>query len=436
MRRGACWLLALALWAGLAAAADEPAAVEKRMRQRLAQRPGDTDARFELARTLARQQKFQAATAEYARLLKAHPDNPDYLLGLAQVKLWSGQPKDALPRLAQARKLAPRYADVRRVEIQALLALGDTAGARALRDEARRQFPAEDWAFAQIDTPPAPAPAAPARPVETVAAPTPAVPPRPTPAAVPAPPAPTSVAAPAPAPAAPPVPTARNEIEAGFSHEHLTRGLPSWRSRYLLGERHGTGDTLLYGGLRETDRYALIDREVHAGFGLPATPSLRLQIEAGASGTHRILPAHYGAAQFQFQPAAGWTLTGGWRRSAYDLGMTGVVHLGADRYLGNERFSYTLYSGGPDGSGSSPSHRLQWAHYYGERDWAGIAVNAGRETESLGSAGFLTSRVSGLTLAGRHGLGGDWALVWEAGRVRQGDAYTRSGARLGLRYAF
>ena len=60
------------------------------MQQRLAKKPGDTDARFELARALARQNKFQAAAAEYLRLLKKYPDNPDYLLGIAQVNLWSG----------------------------------------------------------------------------------------------------------------------------------------------------------------------------------------------------------------------------------------------------------------------------------------------------------------------------------------------------------
>lgn len=228
----------------------------------------------------------------------------------------------------------------------------------------------------------------------------------------------------------------RYEWEAGLSHEQLTRGLPSWRSRYLTGERRGPERELYYGGLRETERYALSDREAHLGAALPAGSHAGVQLEAGFSDTHRVLPVRYGAVHLHYSPVSGWVLGGGWRRTVYDLGLTRVFHFGVDRYVGNERFSYTLYDGGPDGSGLSPSHRWQWAHNYGERSWIGIALTQGRETESLGASGFLTSRVSGMSLSGRHDLAPDWALTWDAGSLRQGDAYTRNGVRLGLRRVF
>lgn len=432
MSRRPLLLLVLAMCIGLPAGAEEPAAAENRLRARVAKHPGDTAARFELARTLSREKRFKAAAAEYAQLVKEHPDNPDYLLGLAQVMLWSGKPLKALPRLKRARSLAPGYADVWHAEIQARLALGDDARARVMRDTARRRFPAANWTFARLDGPvntPLPASAEPAAPPLTAS---PSVP-----APLPEASAPLAVPAMATAPALAPLPAARGTaVEVGVSHEHLTRGLPAWRSRYLLGEHRTAGDTIFYGGLRAIERHSLTDREAHGGIGVPVSPTLRVQAEAGISDTHRILAARYGAVQFEAQPATGWTLAGGWRRSSYDAGMTSLLHVGGDRYVGQERFSYTVFSGGPDGTGRAPSHRLQWAHYYGDRDWAGIAINAGRETENTGVAGFVTSRVHGLTVAGRHGLGGEWSLSWEAGRLRQGDAYTRSGARLGLRYAF
>lgn len=431
MSRNRLWLILPVLLAGSPVAAEDPAEIEKRIRQHLMKRSGDTDARFELARALARQNKFSAATREYTRLLKKYPDNPDYLLGMAQVKLWSGQPQEALPYLAQARQLAPGYADVWRVEIQALMALGGDVKARTIRDMARQKFPAEDWVFAQLETAVA-LPSVTSAKREAEENPVSAHATDSTSTLI----SPLTVAAsPIPVPATPAA-YRQTELEVGVSHERLTGGLPAWRSRYVLGEHRKANDETFYGGLRETDRYKLIDREAHVGIGVRLTSEMRLQVEAGASSTHRILPSKYGVVQFQLQPTASWTLTGGWRRSAYDLGMTSVVHLSADRYFGNERLSYTLYSGGPDGSGKVPSHRLQWAHYYGERSWVGISFNTGRETESLGTSNFLTSRVQGLNLAGRHRLDGNWALTWEAGRVRQGDAYTRSGARLGLRYSF
>lgn len=401
------------------------------MKQRLLKHPGDTDARFALARALAHQQKFKAATAEYARLLKKYPANPDYLLGLAQVKLWSGQPREALPYLAQARHFAPHYADVWRAEIQALSALGDEVGARTLRNEARQTFPTENWTFAHVDEPA----------VHPLQGSSGSAEPNPPATALAQESAPETIAPAGIAGAAiPPLAThtakPRTAIEVGVSRERLTRGLSAWHSRYLRGEHRTADDTMFYGGLRETERYARVDHEAHFGIGAPVTSSLRFQAEAGTSNTHRVLPARYGAVALQYAPAAGWTLSGGWRRSAYNSGMTGIIHLGVDRYVGAERFSYTLYSGGPDGSGSAPSHRLQWAHYYGERDWVGIALSTGRETENQGTAGFLTSQVSGLNVSGRHSLDSVWSLVWEVSRVRQGESYTRNGASLGLRYSF
>lgn len=225
-------------------------------------------------------------------------------------------------------------------------------------------------------------------------------------------------------------------LEAGVSRESLTRGLPDWSSRYLAAERRTPEHGSLYAGWRQTQRYARDDREAHAGGLLPLGVDTQLQLEAGRSDSHRVLPAGYGLLQWMHKPAEGWTVGAGLRRSAYDLGWTRVANVNIDRYLGNERFGYSLYGGGPDRSGLSASHRLQWAHYYGDRDWIGLSLTKGQETEATGGARFLTSRVSAVSLSGRHSLAPHWSLIWDAGRQRQGDLYSRSGASLGLRRTF
>jgi YaiO family outer membrane protein len=392
----------LCLAALSAVAAEDHAALEQRMRQQLAEKPGDLDARLQLARVLSWQNRHTEALAEYTRLLEARPDNVDFLLGSAQAHLWRGAPEMSLPLLRKARLLAPTYEEVWRTQIEALLALGDAdrmRQARVIRDEARRRFPQSEWTDARLDGSPQPAPGT-------------------------APTAPAAAAA------------DRYEWEAGFSDEALSRGLPAWRSRYLVGEWHGPDRKTLYAGLRETERYALQDREAHFGGVLPLNADAQLQLEAGFSDTHRVLAARYGMLQLEFRPASGWLLGAGWRRSVYDTGQSQVLNFSVDRYIGAERFSYTLYEGGPDGNGLSPSHRLQWAHYYGDRDWVGLTLVQGRETEYGPNGAFLTSQVSGVSLSGRHGIASDWALIWDAGSLRQGDFYTRSGVRLGLRHAF
>ena len=228
----------------------------------------------------------------------------------------------------------------------------------------------------------------------------------------------------------------RTAVSAGVSREQLTRGLPDWTSRYLdIEHRYANGGVAYVGG-RDTERYRLRDSELHAGGYLPLRPGLQLQLEAGSSGSHRVLAQHYGLVGLQRQLADGWGLSAGLRRSRYDSGNTGTLTLGAERYVGNERLAWTVFAGGPDGAARTSTQRLQWNHYYGDRDWFGVSAAAGRESEHDGSGAFITSRVSNLTLSGRHGLGPHLALDWEAGQQRQGAIYRRSGLRLGLRYAF
>ena len=408
-------------------ASENPVALEQRMRQRLAKKSGDLEARFQLARALSWQGRFDEALVEFASLIKVRPKNADFLLGMAQVHLWRGAPEMALPLLLKARRLAPKYEDVWRTQIQALLAIGGSAEirqARLIRDQAKDLFPRSDWQFALLDTP------------ERIA-------PEGNPPSIPTQIGTTGSALETMTPAPPETSTTvparddRYEWETGFSYEGLTNGQPNWRSAYLLGQWHGPDKKSLYGGIRETERYALTDHEAHVGGIIPLGTRTQVQVEFGASNTHQVLAKNYFGMQLQAQPAPGWSLDAGLNRSYFDLGPTRVFHFNIDRYIGNERFGYTLYEGGPDGAGLSPSHRWQWAHYYGESDWVGISLNYGRETEYTGdSTGFLTSQVRGASLSGRHDIAPGWALVWNAGSHQQGDSYTRSGVLLGLRHAF
>lgn len=430
-------IASLALLAASGAyAADDHQALEQVMRQRLMLKPNDLDARFDLARSLAWQARYPEARAEYQRLLKVRPQNADYLLGLAQVHLWRGAVAESLPLLRQARRLAPDYADVWRVEIQALLALPDAESlgqAGRLREAARERFPHASWTFAQLDGGATTPDVTVARKLPTEARIASAVGDGNSPSSAPVQLAAAEVLA---APVAPAVLGDRYAWEAGVSDESLSGGLPNWRSRYVFGQMKLADRQAIYAGWRETERYSLTDREMHVGGVLSLSTAVQLQMEAGVSASHQVLPERYGSVQFQWQPAPAWSLFTGYRRSFYATGLSKVAQLGVDRSIGNERFGYTLYSGGPDGSGLAPSHRVQWTHDYGERDSFGISLTRGRETESAGSRGFITSEVSGVTLIGRHSLVPGWAIAWEIGSQRQGDLYFRKGGRLGLRHSF
>lgn len=411
-------------------AAEDILTTEERMRQQLALHPQSIEARFGLARSLAWQRRFDESEAEFSRLLRIAPNNADFLLGAAQVQLWRGNPAAALSPLRKARRLAPRYAEIWRTQIKALLALGDADRRRQasiILQEAQRRFPDGDWNLAGRENDAAPIDPAPAN-AATPVAPTPTV-------VLPVAAYPSSSAL-----AATPSPIAKDAAyrfaaEAGGSIESLTHNLPNWKSRYLLGEWRDAEQRVFYGGLRETERYGLKDTEVQLGSTTPLDAAFTLQWEAGVSEAHRVLPKHYGSIQVLHRPAPGWNWGVGLRRSSYAAGYSRVVNLGADYSFDAQRMAYTLYLGAPDGASLVTSHRWQWAYYYHELDWIGLTLIRGRESEYAAN-GFLTSAVSGSMLSGRHAITADWAAVWEASILKQGDFYTRQGVRFGLRHTF
>ena len=110
-------VLAMPAWAQDDAAlrarqASAYVAAELQLRARLAQAPGDDEARFQLARVLAWQQRADEAVPLYSALLERAPDNADYLFGLAQAQLWSGDRAAARDTVARLESVAPAYPDL------------------------------------------------------------------------------------------------------------------------------------------------------------------------------------------------------------------------------------------------------------------------------------------------------------------------------------
>lgn len=240
-----------------------------------------------------------------------------------------------------------------------------------------------------------------------------------------------------PAPGQAPAPPAPVELEAGASHERLTGGRADWRSVFLEGVRPLGDRRVAYGGLRETSRFGLEDRELWAGYSQPLGTHWTGTLEASASGEHRVLPRYSAFGQVARRLPDGWGLSAGWRHSEFTRSGVDLLVLGAERYAGSFRGAYTLYRGRPEGGSAGISHRFAFNYYYGERSTVGLALSRGREVENLGPpAGILATSVRNLTLAGRHELTPAWILSWELGAQEQGTLYRREGFRLGLRRRF
>ncbi len=229
------------------------------------------------------------------------------------------------------------------------------------------------------------------------------------------------------------------EIEAGFSDEKLTGGRPDWKSRYVEGAHSFAERNTLYGAIRETERFALRDTELSAGYYHPLTKALTGLVEGSYSGEHNVLPRYSALAQLSWQAGSGWVWSAGARRSEYTRTSADLLLLGAERYWQSFRAAYTLYVGKPQGAGSASAHRVTFNRYYGdgERSFVGIGVTVGREVENVGPPlGVTSTQVRNVGLLGRHWFARDWAATYELAAQQQGSLYQRHGFRLGLRHSF
>jgi len=225
-------------------------------------------------------------------------------------------------------------------------------------------------------------------------------------------------------------------VDVGASTEALNHGYAHWQSQFVRISQQHPDFSGWFAGARQTRRFNLEDQEGQFGKSWQVFPGTHLNAEVGGSSTHRVLPRHYVDLSVHQALPAGWGVEVGGRRSQYDTTSTQVWRGMVERYLGAERLSYQVFVGGPEGSGNSSSHRVQWAHYYADQHFWALSWVRGRETESLGNHTFLTSDVQGLTLNGRHGLMPQLDLLWEAGTLKQGELYSRHGVSLALRYTF
>jgi len=357
----------------------------------LAKQPGDVDARYLLARTLAWSKDWDAATREYDRLLNPDPDNANYLLGKAQVLVWSERPAQALPILERARSIAPENEAVWRLESQALLASGGTDDLRRFADlstAARERFPRSSWPLWQTDN------------VQTGDL--------------------------------EPV----SEYEIGGSYDSLDNGYDDWNSVYLEGSYSPSRNKTVYAAIESSERFSQREAEVLAGAYLPLDADIVLMLEASIAPGADVLPQWSAMAGLNRAFDDGWDFSGGFRHTEYSESRYEQLNLGVERYWGDWLAGYTVYVGWPEGADTSVSHLVRIDRYYGKSNRIGILAGAGKDSESVGQDRLLTSNTRTFGVAGRHWINPEWALSWSATWQRQGDIYNRAGVRAGLRRKF
>lgn len=227
-------------------------------------------------------------------------------------------------------------------------------------------------------------------------------------------------------------------LELSQGVDVLSGGRRAWRATELTGLWTGQGGAAAGGAVRELSRFGEDDVELAAHGQAPAAGFV-VGLEGSASPTWNFLPRWSAGLRVERPFEPGWIASAGLRAARYqgDAGRSTPLFpsAGLERYWGRWRAAATATAVVLDGSWSG-SGRLALDLYYGDGGRAGVLAAAGRELESLGGGRLLRTDVVAGAVLGAHPLGAGWAITWELSVQRQGDLYTRTGGRLGLRRSF
>jgi YaiO family outer membrane protein len=231
-----------------------------------------------------------------------------------------------------------------------------------------------------------------------------------------------------------PKPSPELSLEFGVDYEALSNNHSDWQTYFFRFNRKFSSGQLLYGEAAVVHRFDLTDPSLMIGWYQPLnrSRSWTTNLEVSGSPTHDVLAAFslYGRIERNF--GKGWLGHAGLRHSRYSDNNVNTGVFGVEKYFKAYRGAYTLYVAHLNGSGTSTSHAFQGNYYYGERNSTGMGVAFGQEIESVGNGRFIRTDVREVSLIGRHWFNQKWGLSYVALWHRQGNAYTRSGAQVGV----
>lgn len=382
---------ALARWTGLALlslaptvrAADEAVrlAIEREdytsaaalLRDRLERAPDDETAQFGLARVLAWSGDYAQAIAIYETLVAQHPDNVDYAFGHAQALLWSGSENAALEELERARRLAPDYEAVWRLEFALLRQRGANEQARleALGPEAERRFPQGDWWS----------------PVGTAAGTT--------------------------------------ELTVSRVVQSLSNGTPDWHTTLIRVSREKPSGAGFSGSMQREQRFGASDTAAGFEARFSATPVWTTGLDLEFSPDADFMAQTTIAGWASRPVSSAWETVIRARHRRYDSAEVTSGAATAARYVGDFRAAYTLNLARLNGDATSLAHVVTLNYYRSEALELDLTLSRGEEAEAVSPGAVLQTDIRAVTLGARHRLGGNWRLEWWLGTQRQGELYRR-----------
>ncbi len=356
----------------------------------LSAKPDDTDSRDALARSCVRDGEPETALTHYDLLLAHDAANVDWLLGKSQALIALQRPREALPLLEKARRIAPAYEDVWRMSATTLESLGEFASADALLADAARAFPQSSWPEQRRQT------LAERRLLER---------------------------------------GTRLSIDA--SYEDISGGRPAWHGATVGIDRRLDVDQRLLAGLHLEERFDTQDEQVYLGYAGRMNNDWSYAVTGDASPDAEVLPEWSLAFETGRGLPGARSIGFRARHASYSSVSVDTLAGTIEQYLDWFRISYTLnVARTSDIDDPSFAHLVRTSHDYGRDSTVTLALGFGEEAETVAPGVVQVTDTKVVSLNGVHWRSAAWGISWEAGWYEQGDLYDRIRVRLGLEHRF
>jgi YaiO family outer membrane protein len=371
-------------------ASPQAMACDPALEAAVAAQPENTETRDALARSCAHAGRQEETLAEYDRLLARDAGNVDWLLGKSQALVALARPRAALPLLTDARRRAPAYEDVWRLNANVLESLGELAAADALLTEAATQFPQAAW-------------------------------PRERQAAL----------------AEDRLLERGTRLSADMSYEDLSGDRSAWRGASLGLDRHLGAARHFFAGLHLEERFDTQDEQLQLAFADRLTEHWSYGLTAEAAPDAEVLPEWSLTAEAGRGLPRAFSLGLRLRHASYTAVDVDTLAGTIEKYASWLRLGYTLNAAKTSGiDDPSYGHLLHFAHDYGTGSRLALVLGFGEEAETVAPGVVQVTDTKSLSIAGLHWTSAAWGLAWEAGWYEQGDLYDRIRVRLGLEHRF
>lgn len=225
-------------------------------------------------------------------------------------------------------------------------------------------------------------------------------------------------------------------LETGAEFQHYTNGRANANIQYVAGS-WSQDELTIYGDVTRSDRFERVDSQFTLGTYLPVTQNGKLHLETRLSPSQNLAPGHVIYAGYYWAAGNGWTFEPSYQVTSFSDLRIHRTALATEKYTGPWRFAYQIANVNLR-KDNALNHQVRADYFWNDFDRTGVFYAFGDEQEAaeLDPNAVNLTAVKAYGITGMQQLTGPWMLTYTVSQTQQGNIFTQTGARLGVRRSF